>query len=61
VIGALAMLLKELGTENQISYGNDMRMSTAKFEELLQMIGLKTQRQYLHETAADTTILSQWG
>jgi hypothetical protein len=33
------MLLKELGKENQISYSNDMRMSTVKFEELLQIKG----------------------
>jgi hypothetical protein len=52
VTGALAMLLKELGKENQISYSNDIRMSTAKFEELLQMIGLKTQ----HETVFTTSV-----
>jgi hypothetical protein len=43
VTGALAMLLTELGKENKISYSNHMRMLTAKFEELLQMVGLQTQ------------------
>lgn len=36
-------VLKKTGKENQVSYSNHMRMSIAKFEELLQMVGLKTQ------------------
>ena len=44
------MLLKELGKENQISYSNHIRMSTAKFEELLQMVGLQTQRGTVFRT-----------
>ena len=49
--GALAMLLKELGNENQISHSNHMRMSTAKFEELLEMVGLQTQRETVFRTS----------
>jgi hypothetical protein len=66
VIGVLAMLLEELAKENQISYSNHMRISTAKFEELLQMVGLKTQGEsfqkistHKDETGADTLTASQ--
>jgi len=44
------MFSKELGNENQIPYTKHMRMSTAKFEELLQMVGLQTQCETVFRT-----------
>lgn len=51
VNGASAMRFKELAKENQISYRNHIRMSIAKFEELLQMDGLKTQCETVFRTS----------
>ena len=42
---ASAMLLKEMAVEDHTSYRNCMRMSIAKTEELVQMVGPKIQKR----------------